>query len=206
MVRRAAWHGDGPVAPRHRGPAGRRGARPFALDLVERTPVALGTLGPAARQVAEALLADVAVGAALRSVAAEWTPACLVHGDLKWDNCLLEGPPGAPHGVRVIDWELAAFGDPAWDAGCAVGELHVAGALHGAAPPGAIGAAVGATLQAYATAWRPPDAATLCRIGRAAAARAGQAAIEHAEAGPAEPVQRLVAAAQRLAADPEALA
>jgi hypothetical protein len=36
--------------------------------------------------------------------------SCLVHGDLKWDNCLFDG-----RHVRVIDWETAAIGDPAWD-------------------------------------------------------------------------------------------
>jgi aminoglycoside phosphotransferase (APT) family kinase protein len=46
-----------------------------------------------------------------------WNPSCLIHGDLKWDNILvyptLEAIESRP--LRIADWELAGFGDPAWD-------------------------------------------------------------------------------------------
>ena len=189
------WHRD------TRGMLLGAGTRPFAVDLVERTPVALGTLGTAAQSLGQALLADPGVGVALRRVAADWTPDCLVHGDVKWENCLFDGPPGARRGVRVADWELAAFGDPAWDVGCAVGELEGACALHGGEPS----VAVRALIEAYSAAWRPPDEATLARIANAAVVRVAQAAIEHTEVGATEIAARLVATARSLAADPGAL-
>lgn len=40
-----------------------------------------------------------------------WRPMCLVHGDLKHDNVLLVDDGS----VRIIDWEMARIGDPAWD-------------------------------------------------------------------------------------------
>jgi hypothetical protein len=41
----------------------------------------------------------------------------LLHNDLKWDNMLL-----SPEGLRLVDWETAEFGDPAWDLGSVFGQ------------------------------------------------------------------------------------
>lgn len=48
---------------------------------------------------------------AFADLTAALVPSCLVHGDLKWDNCLID----ARGGIRVVDWEHVAHGDPAWD-------------------------------------------------------------------------------------------
>jgi hypothetical protein len=39
----------------------------------------------------------------------------LIHGDMKWENCILL--PNQPKGsrLRVVDWELSDIGDGAWD-------------------------------------------------------------------------------------------
>ncbi len=47
----------------------------------------------------------------LEGARAAWTPDGLLHGDLKWDNLLLADR------IWIADWELAAFGDTAWDVG-----------------------------------------------------------------------------------------
>jgi aminoglycoside phosphotransferase (APT) family kinase protein len=42
-----------------------------------------------------------------------------MHGDVKWDNCVVYRTP-APDGpltVKVVDWELADLGDARWDIG-----------------------------------------------------------------------------------------
>src|SRR6185295_3203174 len=70
------WHRD------TRGMLLGTGARPFALDLVERTSLALSTLGAPGASLAQELLADAELGVAFRRVAAEWTPDCLIHGDV----------------------------------------------------------------------------------------------------------------------------
>lgn len=43
----------------------------------------------------------------------------LVHRDPRWDNFLLThgSAPGNNLNIRLIDWELASVGDPAWDVG-----------------------------------------------------------------------------------------
>jgi len=58
----------------------------------------------------------------LDQLRAHWSHDCLVHGDIKWDNCLVQmetvqagnKDPGTPV-VKVVDWELADLGDPLWD-------------------------------------------------------------------------------------------
>jgi thiamine kinase-like enzyme len=48
-----------------------------------------------------------------------WRPECLIHGDVKWENCLVPAKNGDAHTdeLKLIDWELADFGDPCWDVG-----------------------------------------------------------------------------------------
>jgi hypothetical protein len=57
--------------------------------------------------------------AALDALKAQWRPDTVIHGDMKWDNCLLLPATGsdAQSTLRVIDWELADIGDPLWDVG-----------------------------------------------------------------------------------------
>lgn len=47
----------------------------------------------------------------IRRARGAWRPRCLVHGDLKHDN-LLRADDGR---LALIDWEMARWGDPAWD-------------------------------------------------------------------------------------------
>jgi aminoglycoside phosphotransferase (APT) family kinase protein len=48
----------------------------------------------------------------------------LVHGDLRWDNCLSVAQPRSTRRTRVllIDWELAGRGAPAFDVGAVLAE------------------------------------------------------------------------------------
>ena len=57
-----------------------------------------------------------AFGALIDALAKEWRPSCLIHFDVKGDNILLSAKRGA-RSSWLIDWELAALGDPAWDVG-----------------------------------------------------------------------------------------
>jgi len=48
-----------------------------------------------------------------------WRFDCLIHGDMKWDNCLVY-PRDSQDGrvnLKIVDWELADFGDSCWDIG-----------------------------------------------------------------------------------------
>ncbi len=60
-------------------------------------------------------------GAALDELRAGWHVDGLIHGDMKWENCLLVPMPTDAEGpalaLKIVDWELADFGDFCWDAG-----------------------------------------------------------------------------------------
>jgi hypothetical protein len=49
---------------------------------------------------------------AIERLRAGWQVNSLIHGDMKWDNCIVYEDE-----VKIIDWELADLGDYAWDAG-----------------------------------------------------------------------------------------
>jgi hypothetical protein len=64
-------------------------------------------------------------GRLLDALRAGWRASCLIHGDLKWDNVLVATGPSGRHVPRpvLVDWEMAALGDPAWDVGVLLGEF-----------------------------------------------------------------------------------
>jgi Ser/Thr protein kinase RdoA (MazF antagonist) len=57
---------------------------------------------------------------ALERARDQWSAECLIHGDVKWENCLVEFDGGGGEGLRLIDWESATQGDPCWDIGSAL--------------------------------------------------------------------------------------
>ena len=53
----------------------------------------------------------------LEEVRRLWQVNALIHGDIKWDNCLYTANADRAAGaVMIVDWELADFGDGCWDA------------------------------------------------------------------------------------------
>jgi aminoglycoside phosphotransferase (APT) family kinase protein len=93
---------------------------------------------------------DPALVTGVRAARALWRPLALVHADLKHDNVLVE--PGIDGiRVRVLDWEMARVGDPAWDLAALTARLIIA---RGDSPP-----------------WSEPDVeATVLLVGRYAQA------------------------------------
>jgi thiamine kinase-like enzyme len=52
----------------------------------------------------------------LEELGQNWADTSFVHGDLKWENCILGG--GDENGkIYLVDWEIGGFGDPLWDVG-----------------------------------------------------------------------------------------
>ena len=70
-----------------------------------------------------------AFGMLLDALRARWPefaggePGTLVHYDIKLDNVLVvRDGSGRAKGIKLVDWELAGLGDPAWDVGALFGE------------------------------------------------------------------------------------
>ena len=55
-------------------------------------------------------------GQALDRLRMAWRRNALIHGDMKFDNVVVESKPDTnPQPMHVVDWELADVGDSAWD-------------------------------------------------------------------------------------------
>jgi thiamine kinase-like enzyme len=54
----------------------------------------------------------------------QWKTDTFVHGDLKWNNCLVVPGPAShlKSRIRIVDWELACMGDACWDLGSILSE------------------------------------------------------------------------------------
>lgn len=120
----------------------------------------------------------------------QWRVEALVHRDVKWANCIAHPAPGAARHTRVklVDWEMAGWGDPALDLGSAFGDYLGYGLRppRGPALPG-LRPATTALWRAYVRA-RDLDeraaAALLARATRFAGARLVQSAYEKAHEDP----------------------
>ena len=136
----------------------------------------------------------------LDELAALWTPQSIIHGDIRWGNCIAVRRRGAGRwtGLELIDWEVCAAGDPSLDAGSFLGEyLHAwlrSIPIHPDDPARLLGhariplrrmrPAVQAFWQAYALHSRTGAAELAARLHRAmrfAAVRLLTAALEEAQ-------------------------
>jgi Ser/Thr protein kinase RdoA (MazF antagonist) len=73
-----------------------------------------GQIGPAAVSL---LQQHDALRDLLGSLGTDWRPDSLIHGDMKWDNVLVFPKSSGELGFKIVDWEMADFGDAAWDVG-----------------------------------------------------------------------------------------
>ena len=87
---------------------------PWILSLHETSADLFSSLSGANAQLIRIVQEDKEFCQALDAARERWKPAALIHGDIKWDNCILTK---GDSGLKLIDWELADYGDPCWDAG-----------------------------------------------------------------------------------------
>lgn len=99
---------------------------PWILSLHQLNQNLFGQLSAANTQVLNIVQSYPDFPQTLDRMSAGWRFDSLIHGDIKWDNLHVtvgedeeeksEGTNGKMH-LRLIDWELADFGDACWDAG-----------------------------------------------------------------------------------------
>jgi Ser/Thr protein kinase RdoA (MazF antagonist) len=100
--------------------AGRGGAilprrRPWLLELPGGALPGFVTANLEARRLVADLRGRPELMALVENVGAAWRSSAAIHGDVKWDNVLVRRQSGGGWRLWLIDWELAGWGDPAWD-------------------------------------------------------------------------------------------
>jgi hypothetical protein len=98
-----------------------------AIDLIDRlnriTPQVFQTTPSECWQFFRLYQRFPSLAAVIVELGDSITPSCLVHHDLKINNILVDldwTRPGSKV-IRLIDWERADWGDPAFDLGCILG-------------------------------------------------------------------------------------
>jgi aminoglycoside phosphotransferase (APT) family kinase protein len=94
--------------------------RPPGIYNVHRGGPLLRWLGMGQLRLVDRVRQNQALASALDRMFTNWRCVHLIHGDVKWENCLWRERPTGAATLKWIDWELADLGDPAWDAGCFV--------------------------------------------------------------------------------------
>jgi aminoglycoside phosphotransferase (APT) family kinase protein len=168
-------------------------------------PEVLATITPANYQTLKILQTHEHLAERLEHLRKGWKAETLIHSDIKSDNVLVIPEAASPPAldVRIVDWETAQIGDPAWDlAGMLqdfmmfwVFSIPVSPGLTPAEmaararyPLGDIRPAIGAAWRGYVAAAGVPAPARrelLLRATGFSAARLIQSAFELSQMGPA---------------------
>jgi aminoglycoside phosphotransferase (APT) family kinase protein len=217
------------LAALHRIPADRVEPMPpgfdrmWGLTLPEPPHERLLDLSVGAQDLVARLQGSRAVCQRLDALRDAGSDRVVVHGDLRWENCLAVAAPGSRRRTRVllVDWELAGPGAAGFDVGTVLAEylLSWVGSVPIVAPgePGRLVARAGHPLQrmrpamrAFWAAYRSatPRPPALRRVVELAAVRLLQAAVERAQglATATAHVVTLVQLADNMLRDPEVAA
>lgn len=171
------------VARVHQTMPPRFGQPPWMLSALQPRWGEYEWLPPGCGAFLRRLAASPFARAAFDTARRQWRPRCLVHGDLRWANALLDRGRTPPK-VWLVDWELASVGDPAWDLGSVIADVAAGSAFAGLDPADTnfILMLCRPFLSAYRAEIRPtPDVwlALLERSVRFAGIRLVQTVIEH---------------------------
>ena len=100
---------------------------PWILSYHQTSLQAPGAISGGVQQLAAIIRQHPDMQHNLARLAQGWQYDSIIHGDMKWDNCMVYPDSNGQLAFRIVDWELVDYGDACWD--------------------------IGAVLQAYLTAW-----------------------------------------------------
>lgn len=110
-----AYHRSAIAHPRQHGDGSFPHRPPWVLSIHEMQPHMVPHLSAGIHQMIAMVRQFPQFATALNTLRSEWSSDGLIHGDIKWDNCIL-GPASNGHlRLKIVDWELADWGDPCWD-------------------------------------------------------------------------------------------
>jgi phosphotransferase family enzyme len=92
---------------------------PWVLSLHQLPAGSLGMLSGANARLLDIVHGHPGFRDRLDRLQREWRPDRIVHGDIKWENCLVFNGADTPAGptLKLVDWEVADLGDASWDVG-----------------------------------------------------------------------------------------
>jgi len=92
---------------------------PWIFSIHRPTPKTLPHASRANIDLIQAIEQSPELCAGLEILQQEWNARSLIHHDIRWDNLLVTSPSndGGDGGLKIVDWELTAPGDPCWDIG-----------------------------------------------------------------------------------------
>jgi Phosphotransferase enzyme family len=170
--------------------------RLWGLTLYEPTRELVHDLSAAAVELVAQVQASEFVSERLRELHGVVSTDAFVHGDLRWENCMLVARPGGRQRTRVllVDWELGGAGPAAFDVGTVLAE-HMSKWVASIPMPDAGDisrfthlarfplAAMRPAVQAFWTTYRSarPGPPALMQVAELAAVRLLQTAVEHAQ-------------------------
>ncbi|HEX8157794.1 MAG TPA: aminoglycoside phosphotransferase family protein [Solirubrobacteraceae bacterium] len=98
---------------------------PWVLSLHRPQLDALRYLSAASIELIKVIQEDERFGRGLDELREGWCIETLVHRDVKWENCVAHARPGGVRLTRVklVDWEMAGWGDPGFDVGSAFSDV-----------------------------------------------------------------------------------
>ena len=89
---------------------------PWILSVHQQQPAWLSALGAASSELLQVVKKYPEFPRRLDELREQWRYDSLIHGDMKWDNCIVQKVDGELR-FKVVDWELADIGDSLWDVG-----------------------------------------------------------------------------------------
>ncbi len=92
---------------------------PWILSVHQHSPYLFNPLSAANSQLLSVVQKYPEFHQALNALQGQWQINSLIHGDMKWDNCIIYAKPEESDelNLKIVDWELADLGDACWDVG-----------------------------------------------------------------------------------------
>jgi aminoglycoside phosphotransferase (APT) family kinase protein len=88
---------------------------PWAFHVALPSPSLFRDVGPLQLELIRLVQRHRDIVDRFREMRRAWQWSSFIHGDVRWTNVLIEESTA----VRLVDWEAAGLGDPAWDVACA---------------------------------------------------------------------------------------
>ena len=114
------------------------GRLPWVLEALDDAPPDEVSKSPGALGLADAVRGVPELAEGLRRLRRAWRREAVVHGDVRWDNALVEHDPAtARERVVLVDWEFLDIGEAGWDVAGALADLVVLEAVSAGDAPAA---------------------------------------------------------------------